>query len=75
MKRMVFEITLKPAHDATGLTAYSVAQRIDVSENTIRKYVKPEKVIADTLPTVVVRLAEFYGVDWHKVVRVVEVDA
>lgn len=71
----MFRIKLKKAHDATGLSPYRVWKLTGVAQNTIRKYVDVDEVIADRIESVVVRLAEFYGVDWRdpEVVEVVQV--
>jgi predicted transcriptional regulator len=73
--KQIFKIKLKPAHDAKGLTAYAVAKALRLSQATVRKYVDAKDgVTSSYVPAVVVRLAEFYGVDWRnpEIVEVIE---
>lgn len=69
-----FKVRLKAAHDATGLTAYAVWKQTGVAINTVEKYTQQDELVADYIPATVIRLAEFYGLDWRdpKVIEVVE---
>lgn len=71
---MKFKIKLKAAHDKTGLTFYAVAKQTGIASNTVQKYADVDVVISDYIPTTVIRLAQFYGVDWRdpSVVEIVE---
>lgn len=71
-----FRVRIKQAHDATGLSVYAVTKETGLSYNTVKKYVLPEQVIADYLPTEVLKLVEYYGLDWRNpaVLELVEVD-
>ncbi len=62
---MKFRIKLKAAHDKTGLTFYAVAKQTGIASNTVQKYADVDVVISDYIPTTVIRLAQFYGVDWR----------
>ena len=65
-------IKLKEAHQAKGESVYQVAKNLNMSYNTVRKYVK-EDIIVELMPPDVLRLAAYYGRDWHDVVWVIEV--
>lgn len=69
-----FKVKLKAAHDKTGLTAYMVGKRTGIAINTVSKYIDNDEVVVDYIPTTVVKLAEFYGLDWRdpNVIEVVE---
>jgi hypothetical protein len=69
-----FKIKLKAAHDKTGLTAYMVGKRTGVAINTVSKYITHDEIIVDYIPATVVKLAEFYGLDWRdsKVIEVID---
>jgi transcriptional regulator with XRE-family HTH domain len=69
----IFRINLKTAHEKTGLTYYAVAKKTGLAQNTVRKYAENE-VVSPYLPTAVVVLAAFYGLDWRDpaVVEIVE---
>lgn len=68
-----FLIKLQKAHEDFGWSTYAVAKELGLAYNTVNKYVS-SNVISDTLPTQVIQLAEFYGVDWKDpaVVEVIE---
>jgi len=75
---MQFKINLKPAHENMGLSAYEVAKRLrsdgyKISETTVNKYAEGV-VIQKTLSQVILKLCDFYAVDWRdpSVVEVVE---
>jgi len=74
---MKFAIRLKKAHDATGLTYYAVWKATGVAQNTVSKYVAEDIVIADRIEPPVIRLAEFYGLNWRdsSVIDIVREDA
>jgi hypothetical protein len=69
-----FRVKLKAAHDKTGLTAYMVGKKTGIAINTVSKYITDDEVVVDYIPTTVVKLAEFYGLDWRdsKVIEVIE---
>lgn len=73
MKRK-FKIQLKNAHEEKGLTVYAIAKQLKLSQTTVRKYID-QAVLSSYLPTVVIDLANFYGVDWRdpSIVDVVDV--
>lgn len=63
--KQIFRIRLKPAHEQMGLTAYAVAKALGLSQTTVRKYVDNDEVLSSYVPSVVITLAKFYGVDWR----------
>jgi transcriptional regulator with XRE-family HTH domain len=69
-----FRIKLRAAHEATGLTPYRVAKETGIAQATVRKYIERNSIEADYLPLTVIRLAEYYGVDWRNpsVIEVIE---
>lgn len=71
---MEFIIRLKAAHDQTGLSPYAVHKQTGIAINTIVKYTSEDEVKTGTLWPSVIRLAEFYGLDWRdpRVIGVVE---
>lgn len=75
----LFKIKLKHIHDKYadehGITAYGVAKRTGIHENTVRMFVSDD-VIRQSVSIQVVKLCEFYGVDWKNpdIVEVIEVD-
>lgn len=62
---MKFRVRLKDLHEATGLTHYSVAKRAGVSINTVERYTKTDAVFFERLEPAVIKLMEFYGLDWQ----------
>lgn len=62
---MKFVVRLKKAHEATGLSPYAVWKNTGVAQNTILKYVATDEVFADRIEMPVIRLAEFYGLNWR----------
>lgn len=73
---MKFVIKLKPLHEHTGLSPYAVAKRINVAQNTVRKYVDTDEVVSDRLESAVLVMCRFYGADWRdpEVISVVDED-
>jgi hypothetical protein len=69
-----FIVKLKKAHDATGLTPYAVSKRTGIAINTVVRYTEADAVEVANLAASVIRLAEFYGLDWRDpaVVEVIE---
>lgn len=69
-----FKINLKAVHEKTTLTAYAVAKATGLSQATVRRYAYEDDVVLDYVPTTVVALANFYGVDWRSpdIVEVIE---
>lgn len=69
-----FRIRLRGAHQSKGTSVYRVSKDTGIAQNTVRKYIEAPSVIADYIPVTVVRLAEYYGVDWRNpdVIEVVE---
>lgn len=67
-----FLISLKRVHEASGYSQYRVAKDTGVNINTVKKYVGGrEQVVQDSLPSTVLRMCDYYGVDWHDVVDVI----
>lgn len=62
---MRFIVRLRETHIASGLSKYRVARDNNVSDNTVSKYVDEDFVSFGQLPTQVVKLCEYYGVDWR----------
>lgn len=71
---MEFKVRLKEVHDKTGLTTYAVAKRAGVAINTVNKYTEASEVTTKQIESALVRLIEFYGLDWRdsKVIEVIE---
>jgi hypothetical protein len=69
-----FAIKLKQAHDETGLSAYGVHKKTGIATNTVYRYTESDVVLVDKLELVVIRLAEFYGLDWRDpdVIKVID---
>lgn len=65
-------VKLKAAHKVKGESVYEVAKNLNMSYNTVKKYVK-EDVVVELMPPDVLRLAAYYGLDWHDVIQVIEV--
>lgn len=59
-----FLIKLHVVHEASGKTVYRVAKESGLVYNTVNKYTSGP-VEADILSPEVVRLANYYGVDWR----------
>jgi sugar diacid utilization regulator len=74
MKEKRFVIRLHTAHDGS-LSPYAVAQKLNISENTARKYME-EEIVSKTLRLAVIHMAELFGVDWKDshIVKVIEVE-
>lgn len=62
---MKFIVHLKEHHDKKGLSPYRVWKDTGVAINTVVRYTENEAVISDVLPTTVISLARYYGVDWR----------
>jgi hypothetical protein len=69
-----FIVRFKAAHDATGLTPYAVSKKTGIAINTVVRYTEVDAVEVANLAPSVIRLAEFYGLDWRDpaVVEVIE---
>lgn len=59
-----FLIKLKTAHQQSGKTVYRVSKDTGIVYNTVKKYVS-EWIEAELLSADVVKLAEYYGMDWR----------
>lgn len=68
-----FVVRLKPFHDATGKTAYAVAEELGMSKNTVRRYVEEEAVAVGRLDPSIITLTNYYGCRWQDVVEIEEV--
>lgn len=62
---MRFRVHLKKHHDKKGETPYRVWKDTGVAVNTVVRYTEKESVESDVLPTTVISLAQYYGVDWR----------
>lgn len=60
-----FVISLKDAHERTGLSAYKVGKQTGVATNTVAKYVNEDHVETERLEIAVLRLLDFYKLDWR----------
>lgn len=76
MRKTKFKVTLKAAHERSGLSAYAVGKRTGIAQNTIRKYILPESVIASHIEGQLIELTKFFGVDWRDpaIIEVIEVN-
>ena len=65
---------LKSAHERTGMSPYAIAKKTDIAINTVVKYTEDDVVETKQLWGIVVKLCEFYGLDWRdpNVIEVVE---
>lgn len=62
---MKFIVRLREAHLASGLSKYRVARDNGISDNSISKYVDEDSCEFGQLSTQVIKLCEYYGVDWR----------
>lgn len=62
--RQKFLVKLSQVHERNGETVYRVAKNSGVNYNTVKKYAAGW-IEADFLSPEVVRLADYYGVDWR----------
>jgi len=76
MSKTMFRISLRDAHQRSGLSAYAVTKRTGIAQNTVRKYILPESVTAERIEGLVIELTKLYGVDWRDpaIIDVVEVN-
>lgn len=65
MLKKRFRLHLQAIHKQSGFSVYDVAEALGMSKNTVWKYVRPDVVEFDYLPSTVLDLCEFYGVDWR----------
>ena len=74
MKNPRFLVKLKEPHERSGLSAYEVAKRLGLNAVTVRKWVT-NNVEAEFLPDHVLKIVNFYGLDWRDpaVIEVVDV--
>ena len=72
--KTVFIVRLKEAHDKKGLSPYAVAKQTGVAINTVARYADQDAVVSKHLAVSVIKLCDFYGLDWRdpSVVEVVE---
>jgi len=71
----LFKIKLNRIHEEReGPTAYEIAKRLNLNENTVRTYLSGE-VTRRMLPVYIKDLADFFGVDWRdsNIVEIIEV--
>lgn len=73
MKNLRFLIKLKEPHEKSGLSAYAVAKQLNLNASTVRKFVNND-VVAEFLPDHVLKIIQFYGLDWRdpKVIEIIE---
>jgi transcriptional regulator with XRE-family HTH domain len=64
-----FKVSLKEAHEKTGLSIYEVAKQLGMSKNTVLRFVEDKPAIVGRLDSAVLILAEFYKVSWKDVVE------
>lgn len=62
---MKFVIKLGPVHERSGLTRYRVAKDLNLSHNTVAKYVDEPQIVVDYITPMVTALCDYYGVDWR----------
>lgn len=72
-KQLIYEISLYEAHKASGLSVRRVHKETDVGEITITKYAHRTQRIAQICSAIAI-LCDFYGVAFHDVVSVQEVE-
>lgn len=69
-----FKISLQKPHADSGKTPYRVAKDLSISKATVHRYVDHDEVILSKLESVVLDMAEYYGVNWRDVVEVISED-
>ena len=71
-----FKIKLGEVHKKSGMSRYLVAKKTGLSYNTVGKYVSVPEIIVDYIPSTVLKLTEFYGVDWRDpaIIEVIEAE-
>ena len=69
-----FKINLQKPHANSGVTPYRVAKDLGISKSTVHRYVDADQVILSKVESVVVEMANYYGVNWIDVVEVVSDD-
>ncbi|MEM6281603.1 MAG: helix-turn-helix transcriptional regulator [Chloroflexota bacterium] len=60
-----WRVSLKSAHEKSGLTGYAVAKQTGLSESTVHRYINDDFVLMKNLAPAAKILADFYGVDWR----------
>lgn len=75
MAKPRFLIKLKNVHEQHGLSPYAVAKKLDLNQNTVRKYLT-EDVETDELLSHVLMLIDFFDLDWKDpaVIEVIEAE-
>lgn len=73
---MKFVIKLGPVHEKSGLTRYRVAKDLNLSHNTVAKYVDEPEIVVDYITPMVIGMCDYYGVDWRDpaIIEVLEED-
>lgn len=66
-------IKLQDAHRNKGESVYEVAKNLNMSYNTVKRFVKQD-VIVEKMPPDVLRLAEYYGINWQDAMQVIDVE-
>ena len=69
---MRFRVKLQQLHRNAGVTPYRVAKDLGISRSTVHRYIDHDIVEVAKIETNVVRMAEYYGVDWKDVVEVID---
>lgn len=74
MKNPRFLVKLKEPHEKSGFSAYEVAKRLGLNASTVRKWVTKDNE-AEFLPDHVLKIVNFYGLDWRDpaVIEVIDV--
>jgi len=62
---MQFKVKLKPVHEKSGLSKYRVQKDLNLSYNTISRYVDEPEVVVGFISPEVVGMCTYYGVDWR----------
>ena len=74
MPKFKYVVSLKKAHEQSGLSAYMVAKETGVNINTVDKYGSQDAIEVDRLNVAVAALAYFYGVDFNDAVKAVQIE-
>lgn len=71
-----FRIKLGEIHKQTKLSPYMVAKQTGLAQNTVRKYVEVDEIVVDYIPSSLITLTGFYGVDWRDpaIIEVIEAE-
>lgn len=62
---MRFLVKLKKAHQEKGLSTVDIHKATGIAINSVARYVSKDSVEVGYLSPIVIKLAQFYGLDWR----------